>query len=195
MNRENDTELVARARAGDQKAFGALVRRYQDDMHNLAMNLLGTPDEAEDVTAEAFVRAWQNLKGFRNEASFKTWLWHIVTNLCRSQLRRRYISRRIFFWQTSENDDKGDEPDKELQDPSPDSDPSQCADRQNVRHLITKARRTLSPREQEVFTLKYDEHMKIAEIAAMLGLSGNTVKVLLFRATRKLAAALKEYRR
>jgi RNA polymerase sigma-70 factor (ECF subfamily) len=192
---ENDLELVTRAKAGDREAFGALVRRYQNNMYNLALNLLGSRDEAEDVTAEAFVRAWQSIKGFRNDASFKTWLWQIVTNLSRNCLRRRYITRRIFFWQKHESDDDEEAPENKWEDHAAGGDPEQQADRQNVRHLIMKARKTLSRREQEVFALKYDENMKIAEIAGMLHLSENTVKVLLFRATRKLAVALKDYRR
>ncbi|MHB9154727.1 MAG: RNA polymerase sigma factor [Endomicrobiales bacterium] len=191
---EKDFDLVQKARKGDREAFGVLVERYQDELFFLARNLVSSMDEARDLTSESFVRAWKHIRGFRDEASFKTCLWRILINLSRSHLRRRYLRNKLFFWRTlAAGEDRLKE--TEWVDPSPGADPEKCAEQKNIGQVVQWARTRLSPREQEVFTLKYDRDMKTAEIAAMLSLSGNTVKVLLFRATKKMAAALKGYRK
>lgn len=191
-----DTALVARAREGDQAAFQVLVERYQADLCHLARNLVSSVDDAEDLTAEAFVKAWQHLKGFKGEASFKTWLWRILINLSRSHLRRRYLQKKIFFWRTftgHEDDDYIREP--EWVDRSHHADPEKVSEQKNIQQVVQWARKSLSMREEEVFTLKYDKGLKISEIAPLLSISENTVKVLLFRASRKMAAVLKDYER
>ncbi len=194
-NREEELGVIRKARGGDTEAFGILVYRYQNELQNLAAGMLNSRDEADDVASEAFVKAWSALGGFRNDCSFKTWLWRIAINLCRSHLRRRYIQRRIFFRRETDDDDRGGASKDELQDTSTDADPARAAENSNVRFKIERARRVLSPRENEVFALKYDQDMTIAEIGALLSLSPNTVKVLLFRATKKIAVALKDYRK
>lgn len=194
-SKETDTVLVQKAKQGDRSAFGALVERYQDQLYHLAWNLVSSSDEAHDLTSEAFVRAWKHLRGFRDEASFKTWLWRVLINLSRSHLRRRYLRNKLFFWHTFNRDDGERLQETEWVDPSPGTDPEKQAEQKNIRQLVQWCRMKLSPREQEVFTLKYDKDMKITEIASLLSLSENTVKVLLFRATRKMAAALKDYRK
>ena len=73
-----DTTLVAQAQQGDQAAFEQLVRRHQRYVFNVAYRVLGDSAEAEDVTQEAFVRAWRGLPGFRGQARFTTWLYRIV---------------------------------------------------------------------------------------------------------------------
>ena len=196
-SKEKDELFIRKARSGDAEAFGALVRRYQEGVFHLASNLVGSKEEAEDITAESFVRAFRNLKRFRNESCFKTWLWKIVINMSRSHLRRRYLQRKLFFWRrpVSFSDGREPGPESDWADRSGNGDPERRSENGNIRFTVQEARKKLSVREREVFTFKYDENFRIAEIGALLSLSPNTVKVLLFRATRKIAAALKDYRK
>ena len=82
----DDTELVRRAQHGDTVAFEQLVRRHQRYVFNVAYRVLNDYAEAEDMTQEAFVRAWRGLPGFRGQARFTTWLYRIVHNLCLNRL-------------------------------------------------------------------------------------------------------------
>lgn len=192
---EKDAVLVQKARQGDTEAFGVLVERHQDGLYHLTHSLVSSADEAKDLAAETFVRAWKHLRGFREEASFTTWVWRIAIYLSRSHLRRRYVQNKVFFWRTLVGYDEAPLQETAWVDPSLNADPEKSAELKNIRQVLQWARARLSPREQEVFALKYDKDMKIAEIASLLALSENTIKALLFRATRKMAVALKDYKK
>ena len=87
-----DEALVQAARSGDEGAFDALVRRYQDKVYGLALRLAGNPPDAEEVLQDAFLQAWQHLADFRGDAKFSTWLFRIATNaalMLRRSRRRR----------------------------------------------------------------------------------------------------------
>src|SRR6202035_164874 len=81
--------IVAEAQAGNRSAFEELVRRYDRDVLRLALNLMKRPEDARDVSQEAFLKVYRNLHRFRFECSFYTWLYRIVTNVSLDQLRRR----------------------------------------------------------------------------------------------------------
>lgn len=189
----DDADLLNRSRAGDADAFGGIIRRYQDGLMSLAMSLCGIRDEAEDIVAESFIRAFRHIRHFRGDCALKTWLWKIVANVSRSHLRRRYLHNKVFFWNPRCEDDERMPLSHQWEDPSPAADPVFHAESRNVEHIIRKALRTLSIREREVFSFKYEKHLKIREIASLLDLSPNTVKVLLFRGTKKITRALRDY--
>ncbi|MGA2091074.1 MAG: RNA polymerase sigma factor [Endomicrobiales bacterium] len=180
---------------GDSDAFGELVKLYQNDLISLAVNLCGARSEAEDIVAETFLRAFKHIQGFRGESSLKTWLWKILTNIARSHLRRRYLYNKIFFWNSQSNDDDDMPLGHQWRDNSPSADPEHQAERHSVEQIIKKSMRTLSIREREVFSFKYEKNLKINEIAELLKISPNTVKSFLFRATKKVSVALKDYRK
>ena len=77
----DEKALIRAAQEGDQDAFGQLVRAYDQSVLRLAMNLLRSPEDAQDVYQEAFLRVYRNLNSFRFDCSFHTWLYRIVTNL------------------------------------------------------------------------------------------------------------------
>src|SRR3989339_6143 len=186
-----DFELVRRAQGGDSEAFGVLVERYQGGLYLFIRQHINSPDDARDVLAEAFFHAWRKITTFRGEAAFKTWLWRIVVNLCRTHQRRGYLWRKFFFRPPVAGDGASFE--SGWPDRGRGGDPQHYCELQRLKADVRAARSTLSRRESEVFSLKFDNSMKIDEIGGVLGLSENTVKVLLFRAARKLAKALKKY--
>lgn len=88
----DESVIIARAQTGDPRAFELLVRRYQQSIYAVALQILSDPDEAEDTAQNAFVAAWRRLPEFRSDAKFSTWLYRIVTNQALNQARTR--SRR-----------------------------------------------------------------------------------------------------
>lgn len=84
----SEEDLLRRAKQGDQKAFGELVRTYQDQVYNLACRTLGDADRAQDAAQEAFIRAWQALPKFEGRSKFSSWLYRITVNVSLSELRR-----------------------------------------------------------------------------------------------------------
>src|SRR5690606_32206665 len=85
----DDSDLIADALAGNRAAFGALVRRYQDRLFAAMVQVTGSPEEAEDVVQDAFVRAFIKLDTFQNNSQFFTWLYRIAFNSALSRIRRR----------------------------------------------------------------------------------------------------------
>src|SRR5438874_1991211 len=86
-----EAELIRAVQRGDQSAFEALVRSYDQSVLGLAMNLLRSPEDARDAYQEAFLRAYRNIGSFRFDCSFYTWLHRIVSNVCLDHLRRRKV--------------------------------------------------------------------------------------------------------
>ena len=86
-NEPDDPDLVGRARRGDREAFTQLVMQYQVPLYNMALRMVGTPDDAADVAQEAFLRAWEKIRTLR-KAPFKPWLFQIAVNLCYDHFRR-----------------------------------------------------------------------------------------------------------
>src|SRR5947207_14962776 len=83
----NDRDLVSRARRGDREAFTQLIMQYQVPLYNMALRMVGRPDDAADIAQEAFLRAWEKIRTLR-EAPFKSWLFQIAANLCYDHFRR-----------------------------------------------------------------------------------------------------------
>src|SRR5580765_3525745 len=91
--RLEEAELIRAVQPGDQSAFEALVRSYDQSVLGLAMNLLRSPEDARDAYQEAFLRVYKNNHSFRFDCSFYTWLYRIVTNVCLDHLRKRKTRR------------------------------------------------------------------------------------------------------
>src|ERR1700754_1862223 len=93
QQRSEDDELIRAAQKGDRASFDALVRRYDQSVIRLALHMLGSEQDAQDVHQEAFLKAYRHINNFRFDSSFYTWLYRIATNLCLDALRRRKSRR------------------------------------------------------------------------------------------------------
>lgn len=170
----SDRECAERARDGDRGAFAILVRRHQDGVHRFVLRMVGSRDEALDLTQDAFVRAWQALPQWEPEAQFRTWLFRIASNAALDALRRR---RLVGFEPLDEAfEAAADEPDPE----------KRLELKQRVAALEASLAK-LSAQHREILLLREVENMSYEEIGAVLALSEGTVKSRLARARAALA--------
>ena len=89
MTPEQEKKAIQRVRAGDTDAFEALVRAHEKTVYNIALRMLGNPQDAEDAAQEAFLKAYHSLDALQGENRFSVWLYRIVSNVCLDQLRAR----------------------------------------------------------------------------------------------------------
>ncbi len=173
--------LIRQAQAGDQEAFGSLVERHQCYVYNLALRVVGDPQEAEDLAQEAFVRAWLAIANFRGEAQLRTWLFRIVTNLCYNHLPglRRELS-------SLGEDCLIDLPDDSL----PSLDPAGGMEAQEIRKALHEQIDLLPESYRLLIVLRYQQALSYEEIARVVSLPIGTVKTGLFRAKDRLRKTL-----
>jgi RNA polymerase sigma-70 factor (ECF subfamily) len=168
----SDAELVARAREGDQTAFGELVDRHRAAVYRAALAALGSHAEAEDAAQDAFLIAYRRLGTFRGEASFKTWLltiaWHQAINRRRSLTR---IWRGVVQPKTTE---EAEVVMSTIAAASPT--PEQSAQRQELHSEIRAAILALSPKLRDALLLAQSGDYKYEEIGAMLKTPLGTIK-------------------
>jgi RNA polymerase sigma-70 factor (ECF subfamily) len=178
-----DAELLARARGGDDEAFGQLVVRYEPVVAATVIGMLGRGDEADDVGQETFIRFHRALGQFREEATLKTYLVRIAMNLSLNALkRRRRLSLRFF----SRDAD------------APPREPAvlPADDEVEERHsVVRRAVARLGPRHQPVVALRMLQGFSTRETALALGIPEGTVLSRLSRAMKELEAALAPYMR
>ena len=167
---DDETDWVARSRAGDPDGFEPLVRCYQRMIHTLTYRMTGSLADADDLAQETFIRAYHQMPRFRGESKFSSWLYRIAVNLClewRAREARR--SRVQHDWAESDQTDRQ----------SPISDPRSDG--------IQTALMELSPKQRAVIVLTVYEEMSHAEAAAILGCREATVSWHAFAARRRLA--------
>lgn len=187
----DETALIKAAQAGDQDAFGQLVRAYDQSVLRLAMNLLRSPEDAQDVYQEAFLRVYRNLNNFRFDCSFHTWLYRIVTNLCLDQLRKRKVRKEEpTVISTAEGTlDRADS----MAEVRADGDPQRSLYSGQLRRKIKDVLAGLTPRERMVFEMRHYQGLRLRNIGEILGTSEEAAKNCLFRANQKMRAALGEF--
>ena len=189
--RMDESELIRAAQRGDQRAFEQLVRLYDQNVLRLAMNLLRSPEDANDIYQEAFLRVFKNLHSFRFDCSFHTWLYRIVTNLCLDALRKRRVRREEdTVVETSEGFlDRMDT----VEESRAHGDPQRQLLSRQLRARIRQVLDGLTPRERAVFEMRHYQGLRLRAIGDMLGTSEEAAKNCLFRATQKMRAALGDF--
>jgi RNA polymerase sigma-70 factor, ECF subfamily len=189
--RMDEPELIRAAQQGDQGAFEQLVRSYDQSVLRLATNLLRSPEEANDIYQEAFLRVYKNLHTFRFDCSFHTWLYRIVSNLCLDALRKRKV-RREESSVVETSDGPLDRMDA-VQERRADSDPERSLESQELKERIQEVLGGLTPRERAVFEMRHYQGMRLRTIGEVMGTSEEAAKNCLFRATQKMRAALGDF--
>ena len=168
-----ERDVIERARGGDEEAFRLLMDRHRDHAFAIALRITRSPQDAEDVVQQAFVRAWHALGQFRADSAFGTWLHRIVA--------RRALDRASAMKARRERED-------DLDAAAVVRIPETYRDVVLIRRLETLMRR-LTPAQRAVVTLFYWEETPVEEIAGALGMPENTVKTHLSRARAALREA------
>lgn len=179
----DDRALATRALAGDQAAYGALMRRHRDAMFRLARGAIGDPDEALDITQESFVAAFAALARYDGSRPFRVWIARITLNKCRDWGRRRAVRR--FFAFAKPIDDALDIADA-------DATPEEAARSAQEIARINAAIAALPANLKDVLLLRTIEQMSQSEAAQVLGITEKAVETRLYRARAKLAEILRD---
>jgi RNA polymerase sigma-70 factor (ECF subfamily) len=159
-----ERDWIARCRAGDARAYRALVERYQDRAYALAYRMVRSRPDAEEIAQDAFVRAWRGFGDFRGDATFMTWLYRILVRLAldRAETLKNRRARETVV----------EDPEEHVAAAAPDGGLARRLDR-----LLAE----LPPAQRATLTLFYYEDRPVAEIAEMLNMPENTVKTHMSR--------------
>jgi RNA polymerase sigma factor (sigma-70 family) len=184
MTNKADSELVALARSGDKDAFGQLIERYQQMVRHIALGMVAHEEIARELAQEAILQAYLSLDHLRDISRFKSWLYGIVLNVCRSYIRDQKINpysleammggmyRDMLYY------------------PSPVIDPEEIVEQRELHTIVLQAVQELSPKDRAATLLFYYEQLSMREIAAILGVSITAVKGRLHRARELLRERL-----
>jgi RNA polymerase sigma-W factor len=184
--KQNDSDLISRAKSGDEKAYDILLQKYHNSVYNLVYRMVRDTHESEDLTQEAFIKAFNSLKQFNEEYAFSTWLYKIATNNCIDYFRKRKL-------QTYSLDKPIQYKDSEIQQdiPDPELNPEKSVLASERSRIIREAINTLPEKYYTAIVLRHTEEKSYEEIAEILELPIGTVKARIFRAREMLNKALK----
>jgi RNA polymerase sigma-70 factor (ECF subfamily) len=169
-----DDELMARGAEGDEEAFRLLVRRWEAPVFAFLERMLGSPEEAQDLAQETFLRIGRQARSYRPEGRFKSWLFRIAGNLARSRLRRRKILTWVRF-------EPGRHDRAERSEPA-----DERLEREERRQAVRAALARLPERQRRAVVLRRWENMSLARIAETMDTTVSAVESLLHRATETL---------
>ena len=181
-----DRELVRRAKNGDKEAFESLVRRHQGRVFAVAGGILRNREDVEDIAQQVFLKAYFSLKRFDQRAAFSTWLYKITVNECWDLLRKRKVRPLVLEVDLSEEQARQYQAADEIADGRPDAS-ERLAARERVEQLLE----CLEERDRSMLVLKEVQGFSVEEIAEVLELNANTVKVRLFRARQRIAESVR----
>ncbi len=181
----SEQELVRRTRAGESAAFGELVQRHMRRAYFSALGLVGSPEDAMDLSQEAFVRAYRARQRLDPERPFYGWLYQILRRLCFNFVRDRRSRREKLGsatpWLIAEAGDRARR-----------MGPAESAERAEQVRKLHGAIETLPDREREVLVLKEFEGLRYREIAELIDIPIGTVMSRLYAARQRLAGAFEE---
>ena len=188
--RGDDRELVRRAQQGDGDAFELLVKKHQGRVFAVAGGILRNREDVEDIAQQVFVKAYFSLKKFDQRAAFSTWLYKITVNECWDLLRKKKVRPLVYESELSEEQATMYLATEQRSDSGPD-----VREQLEVRQQLDTWLECLEERDRTMLTLKEVQGFTVEEIAEILGINGNTVKVRLFRARQKIAQLIRRRKR
>lgn len=186
-NTLEDRKLVANAKKGDAKAFEKLESKYRKSVYYMLLKMVKNPDDAEDLTQEAFAKAFVSIHKFDSKYAFSTWLFRIATNNCIDFIRKKRVST-VSIDQPIEGDD-GSSMRFDVRDHN--LDPNQTMLKKQRKQYLAKAIDRLPEKYRTLVDLRYFQELSYEEVANELQIPLGTVKAQLFRARELLSQELK----
>ena len=180
-----DDVYVHKTVEGDVEAFNELVNRHHSKIYGLAYRMLGNSEDAQDATQETFLEAYKSIKSFRFQSQFGTWLYKVGLNTCNQIIRKAKSRNRMMDAYTEEKSIRGMTETREI--------PERLAIKAEQRELVQAAIDRLPPKQKEVVTLFYMQHLKYKEIAEILDCSIGTVASRLNKAMQNLKVKLEKH--
>ncbi len=180
-----DDVYVHKTVEGDVEAFNELVNRHHTKIYGLAYRMLGNAEDAEDATQETFLEAYKSIKTFRFQSQFGTWLYKVGLNTCNQYIRKAKSRNRMLDAYTDNTAACGMTEEREV--------PERMAIKTEQSQVVQAAIDRLPPKQREVITLFYMQHLKYKEIAEILNCSLGTVASRLNKATQNLKVKLEKY--
>ena len=185
---KRDYELVLLAIKGDQKAFAELLGIYRDSIYFMLLKMVNNKSDAEDLTIEAFGKAFKNLANYTPNYACSTWLFKIATNNCIDFLRKKKIQQKHVSIDKESTEDYQSTVTLFSTNPDPEEELI-IKQKEKLLHTVIKK---LNPRYRELISLRYFKQLSYAEIAEELNLPIGTVKAQLFRSRELLSNTLKK---
>ena len=176
-----DEELVEACLAGEDSAFDVLLGRWEKRIRGAIHRLVGSDEEARDLCQEAFLKAYKNLRSFKQEARFSSWLYQIALNLCRDRMRRRRGKTMVSL-------DELEEGGAAMTVAGPTA--LDLLQERDTRRLVAQAIEALPDEQREVIILKEYQGLTFLEIAQVLDVPISTVKTRLYRGLDQLRSRL-----
>jgi RNA polymerase sigma factor (sigma-70 family) len=186
-SRAEDMKLISQALSGNQPAYRTLLKKYHNQVFNVLFRMVHRREEVEDLTQEAFIKAFASLKNFNGEYAFSTWLLRIAQNNCIDNIRKKKL-------QTFSIDKPIESKDGEITFELPDTtyEPDKVLIANQRANMIEEAIKSLPPKYRMVITMRHSEEKNYQEIADELGVPIGTVKAHIFRAREMLNQALRK---
>jgi RNA polymerase sigma factor (sigma-70 family) len=186
-SRSDDSRNIKKALKGDQTAYRAILKKYHDQVYNLLYRMVHDKDEVEDLTQEAFIKAFNSLANFNEEFAFSTWLYKIATNNCIDYIRKKKLAT---FSIDKPIESKDGEYSFEIPDSTYEPDKSLIAGQRT--RILEEAINALPEKYRQVILMRHTEDKDYQEIADTLKLPLGTVKAHIFRAREILYKKLKK---
>lgn len=184
---QKDFELVKLARDGNQKAYADLLHRYRDSIYFLLLKMVNNKDDAEDLTIEAFGKAFKNIHQYTPDYAFSTWLFKIASNNCIDFIRKK--KKKLFSIDKRQENEDGIDTSIHLK--SDMLDPEEKFVKKQKIKMLHELVSKLKPRYRILVELRYFKELSYEEIAQQLDIPLGTVKAQLFRAREFLQNVLK----
>lgn len=184
---KKDLKLVEKAKAGDQAAYAELMGRYRESVYFMLLKMIKNTDDAEDLTIEAFGKAFNRLDQYSPSYAFSTWLFKIASNNCIDFIRKKRVYLTSMDHAYSNDEGQSVKIDVESNTMDPEETVIKKQKVKMMRQVVSK----LKPRYRELIEKRYFEELSYDEIAEQMDLPLGTVKAQLFRAREFLANVMK----
>lgn len=189
-NTQEDRDLVAAAKRGEPNAFETLLKKYRKSVYYMLLKMVKNPDDAEDLTQEAFAKAFNSIEKFDSKFAFSTWLFRIATNNCIDYIRKKRV-QTVSFDSPVEGDDGSA---MRFDVKTDDLDPNESMLKDQRRRYLKMAIERLPEKYRVLVELRYFQELSYEEVAEELQIPLGTVKAQLFRARELLNQELKDLR-